>query len=90
MRVTPGDDVVWQQLEEETVLLAIGSGRYYRLDPVGSRMWALLDELGDLDRVSERMLAEWDADPQRLRSDLDALVAQLAEAKLLTVEPRAA
>lgn len=88
--MTPGDDVLWQQIEDETVLLAIGSGRYYRLDPVGSRMWALLEELRDLDRVRERMVAEYDVDPQRLGSDLDALVDQLAEAKLLTVEPRAA
>jgi Coenzyme PQQ synthesis protein D (PqqD) len=88
--VTAGDDVVWQQIEGETVLLAIGSGRYYRLDPVGSRMWALLHELGDIDRVRERLLAEFEVDPERLGSDLEALVDRLAEAELVTVEPRAA
>ena len=81
MRISP--DVLFQEIEGETVLLDPGVERYYALDDVGTRFWQLLNEHGDVDVVVAAMLREFDVDEQTLRSDLDALLASLREAGLV-------
>lgn len=83
MRISP--DVVFQEVEGETVLLDAKAEHYYALDDVGTRFWQLLNEHGDLDAVVTAMLAEFDVDEATLRSDLESLLARLGEAGL--VEP---
>lgn len=71
-------DVVFQEVGGETVLLNVTSGVYYGLDPVGSRIWKLLAEKeGRLQAVFEAMLEEYDVNPERLEEDLLRLIRDL-------------
>lgn len=81
VRISP--DVVFQELDGETVLLDPRAERYYALDDVGTRFWRLLQEHGDPDLVVTAMLAEFEVDEPTLRSDLDALLARLSAAGLV-------
>ena len=85
-RVAVSPDIVFQQLDDEIVLLNLGNENYYSLDDVGARMWQLLAEYGDVGVVLERLEQEFDADKKTLRSDLLDLIANLQEAGLLTIE----
>jgi hypothetical protein len=85
-RVAVHGDAVWQMVDGQVVLLTLSSGRYYRLDEVGSRMWELLDEHPDTHTAFEQLLAEFDVDATTLREDLGALIGKLADAGLLRVE----
>jgi hypothetical protein len=82
-RVRVPDDVIWQVVEEQVVLLSLPESRYYRLDPVGSRMWQVLDEHGDTAQAFRVLHDEYEVDEERLREDLRAFVARLADAGLL-------
>jgi hypothetical protein len=52
---------------------------------VGTRIWHLIDQDQPLQQILETLCAEYDAPRDRLQSDLLALVAQLADAGLVTV-----
>jgi len=82
-RVVVAPDVVFRQVSGEAVILDLASERYYGLDETGTRMWVLLAEAGDLAIVHERLLEEYDVDPQVLRHDLADLVARLLAEGLL-------
>jgi hypothetical protein len=83
-RVKPSPNVVFQEVEGETVLLDLEREHYFSLDEVGARVWALLGEHGgDVEAVVAAMLAEFDVDEQTLRRDVDALMAQLRSAGLV-------
>lgn len=82
-RVEVPADVVFREVAGETVILDLESQRYFSLDPVGTRMWVLLAELGSLPAVRERLLAEFDVEPRRLSADLDDLVSHLLAEGLL-------
>jgi hypothetical protein len=69
----------------EVVLLDLASERYFGLDPVGARIWNLLDQGLSLQQVLETLSTEYDAPRERLQSDLLDLVTQLADAGLVTV-----
>ena len=80
----PSPNVVFQEVEGETVLLDLEREHYFSLDEVGARAWALLGEHdGDLESVVAAMLDEFDVDEQTLRRDLDRLLGQLRAAGLV-------
>ena len=79
-------DVVFEVLDGETVVLNLTSGEYHTLNATGTRAWQLIEEHGDLERVREAMAAEFDVEPERLARDLDTLVGDLVERKLLVSE----
>jgi len=84
-QASPAEDVLFQEVGGEAVLLNLDSESYFGLDPVGTRIWLLLAENPALDRAYEILRDEYDVEPARLESDLLALVAQLSEAGLLKV-----
>lgn len=84
-RAKPTPDVLCQDVGGEVVLLDLASERYFGLDPVGTRIWNLIDQDQPLQHVLEILCAEYDAPRERLEGDLLALVAQLADAGLVTV-----
>jgi hypothetical protein len=76
-RVAISDDVVFRELEGEAVILNLESGTYFGLDPVGTRIWSLLQEDGSLRRAFEALLQEYDVAPEKLEGDILRLVEEL-------------
>lgn len=85
-RAIPGKGVLFQQVGAEAVLLDMGSENYFGLNPVGARIWQLLGVDGSLQATFDVLCREYDASPDRLRADLLALVAELADARLVQVD----
>lgn len=77
------DDVLWQQVEDQVVLLDLRSGEYHALNESGSRMWVLLVESGDASAALERLCAEYDATRATLSCDLAEFIAALVDRGLL-------
>jgi hypothetical protein len=82
-RVKPNEDVVWRNLQGESVLLDLKSGVYFGLDSVGTRIWALLQDHDDLQGVLAELLAEYDVSEETCSRDLLNLVSVLTEKGLL-------
>ena len=74
------EDVLFQQLDNESVILDIKTERYFGLNQVGTRVWQLLPKYSDLEVLLSILLAEYDIEENILRQDitelLDALVLQ--------------
>jgi hypothetical protein len=85
-RITIPDDVLFRDLEGEAVILSTESGKYYGLDEVGTRMWNLLSQHGQVEPVYQALLAEYDVAEDRLQQDLLDLVDKLAAEGLLQVD----
>jgi hypothetical protein len=85
MRASVPADVLVQELQGESVLLNVGTGRYFGLDEVGTRMWAVLTTAESLQAAYDTLLAEYDVDGQRLEGDFRTLVEKLVEHGLVEV-----
>lgn len=81
--VAISSDVVSRDLEGEAVILNLESGTYFGLDPVGTRIWSLLQASGSLRRAFDVMLQEYDVAPQKLEDDMLRLVRELCAKGLL-------
>lgn len=85
-RVRLPDDVLISNLQEESVILNLNSERYFGLDNVGTRMLSVLSESNSIENAYERLLAEYDVDPQALRQDLSSLIENLVQQGLVQIE----
>ena len=85
-KVSPSPEVLFQEVGGEAVLLDLASESYFGLDDVGTRIWQLLQDGGDLRGVHQRMLDEYDVEPARLEADLLQHLAELADAGLVRLD----
>ena len=84
-KVTISSEVLAQEVDEETVLLDMKSESYFGLDEVGTRIWQLLKDTGNLQTVYDTMCEEYDVDEKQLKKDLLDHVTQLVEAGLISL-----
>lgn len=73
-------------LGDERVLLNVASGVYYGLDPIGSRVWELLEVPRSVGHLTESLQAEYAVDAATCESDLVALLERLLVEGLIEVE----
>lgn len=83
--VEPNDDVLFQEVGGEAVLLNLGSESYFGLNEVGTRIWQLLGKNSLLQHVYDVLKDEYDVMPEQLQSDLLTLVDEMAKAGLVQV-----
>lgn len=86
VRVSISDDVLFQEIFGECVLLNMASEHYFGLDDVGTRIWQLLAEDGDPANVLTQLRQVYDVDEATLRTDLAKLLEQLSNEGLISVE----
>ena len=78
-------DVLAHDLQGETVILNLNTGVYWGLDPVGTRVWQLLQQQARVGAILETLLTEYDAAEDQLRQDLLNLLSRLMENGLVEV-----
>lgn len=84
--VTCSPDVASRVLDGEAVLLDLVSGKYFGLDPVGSRVWELLAGGARVGELRAALLREYDAPEAVLAQDLDDLLGTLERRGLVRFE----
>lgn len=80
------ENVLFQEIEGECVLLNMESEQYFGLDEVGARMWQILAQGGDPLKVLTQMQLEYETDEETLRKDLSNLLEELKNEDLIAVE----
>ena len=86
-RVVVSRDQVSTNLSGEEVILSVKDGVYYGLDPVGARIWALMQERHSLAEVADTITAEYDVERDRALDDLLRLATDLLASGLIEVVP---
>jgi hypothetical protein len=84
-RISVPDGVLVRDLDGESVVLNLQTEKYYGLDAVGTRMWAVLTTTPTIQSAYEALLQEYDVEPERLGADLRRLIGDLLEHGLLLV-----
>ena len=84
--ITLSPDVISQEVSGETVLLDLESENYFGLDEVGTRIWQLIEEKGDLQAIFDTLLLEYDVTEERLLQDLEALIMEVEKLGLVNLQ----
>jgi len=76
-RVSIPENVMFRELEGESVILDLDGESYFGLDRVGTRMWRLLTDSASIQEAYDLLLDEYEVEPERLRDDLASLLETL-------------
>jgi hypothetical protein len=72
-------------LGDEAAILQTRSGVYYGLDPVGARIWKLLEKPRSVKDLRTAILDEYDVEPAQCESDLLKLLEKLHTEGLIEI-----
>ena len=83
--VTISPDVLFQEINGETVLLDLRSEAYFGLDEVGTRLWQLLQHEQELAAIHAVMVEEYEVNSDQLKQDLARHIQELETAGLVSL-----
>jgi hypothetical protein len=84
LRLNP--DVVSRRLDDEVVLVHLGTNQIYRLNATGARFWELAAEGLDERAIAARLRAEFDVGEEQVRGEIASMVERLASEGLVRAE----
>jgi len=87
--VVAAKDQVSCDLAGEAAILNIKSGVYYGLDPVGARIWNLMQEPRKVVEIQNVITEEYDVEPEQCARDLAGLLEKLLAEGLIEVKDAA-
>lgn len=78
-------DQVSTLLQGEVVILNVKSGKYYNLNPVGSRIWELIEQPASILSIVDAIAGEYDVERERCAADVDNMLRAMHAAGLVEV-----
>ena len=82
LRLNP--NVIAKRFDRVTVLVHISTNRIFELNETGARVWELLGQGLDVDRIVHHLVDEFDVDEAQAADELKNLLMQLRTEGLLT------
>lgn len=86
VRLQIPEGVVFEILEDQTVVLDLKGGKYFALNRTGTRVWELIQLFHDRAEIEAILVEEFAQEPAVIQRDLDKLIEGLQERGLLSVE----
>lgn len=83
----PHPDVLAAHLDGETILLHLGSKRYFRLNCTGSVVWQGVEQGLDANAITARALAEFDAPDDIVAAGVSRVLQEMERLDLLHPAP---
>jgi hypothetical protein len=83
--VVAAKDQVSCDLAGEAAILNLKNGVYYGLNPVGARVWNLIQQPRSIAEIRESILTEYDVDAARCEQDVLELLEKLNVEELVEV-----
>jgi hypothetical protein len=84
-RIKRAADLVSADLDGEIALMSVAAGKYYGLEPIGSRIWALLEATRSVSEICTILVSEFEVDRERCERELLAFLNDLAKENLIKV-----
>ncbi|HST36151.1 MAG TPA: PqqD family peptide modification chaperone [Allosphingosinicella sp.] len=84
--VARSEALLTAEVDGELIAMSVDQGACYGMNPVGTRIWALLAEPRTIDSLCDQLAEDYDVDPATCRRDVLDLLDTLAAEKLVTVK----
>jgi hypothetical protein len=78
------EEVLFQEVNDEMVLLDLSSENYFGLDEIGTRIWMLLNKGKSERQILDVLADDYEVERETLEKDVGELLGKLVEAGLIT------
>jgi hypothetical protein len=83
--VRQADNLVGCDLDGETMLMSVGEGKYYGMEPIGSRIWALMETTRSVSEICNMLLSEFEVEREQCEREVLVFLNDLAQENLVLV-----
>lgn len=84
--VVAAEEHVSSDVSDEVVILNFQDDTYYGLNPVGARIWKLIQEPRRVRDVCDQLLEEYEVTPERCEQEVAELLGDLAGRGLVSID----
>ncbi|HJT78596.1 MAG TPA: lasso peptide biosynthesis PqqD family chaperone [Gemmataceae bacterium] len=85
--IAQGEGQVSTFVDDKAVLMSVDNGKYYSLDDIGSRIWALIESPTSVGAVCDQLTQEFEVERATCEADVLALLNKLLGYDLIRVVP---
>lgn len=86
MTITKCGDWITARAGDEIVMMSVDVGHYIGLNPVGARIWDLLDTPQSASALCERLMEDFEIGPETCRKEVDDFLATLESYHAIRVD----
>ena len=86
-QVSRNEAIVFTDLDDTIVMMDVDEGQYYELDPVGARIWGLLETGRSAADLCDALAAEFDVDPDTCHRDTLEFLQAASTMRIVHVQP---
>lgn len=79
--------LLYSKIGDEIVLLTIESGKYFKVDAVGSRIWEMIKEPMTIENLCQALTGEYDISSEECLKDITLFLERLQEDNLILIHP---
>jgi Coenzyme PQQ synthesis protein D (PqqD) len=72
-------------IDDEVVMMSSEKGMYYNLNPIGSRIWELLETPQTIESLCAQLMDEYDVDEATCKQETEEFIQSLAERGLIEI-----
>lgn len=83
MNLVRNEHIECEMIGSEYVLLHMESHQVTKLNEIGGRIWSLIPECSHAEAIATRIAAEYGADEDRVREDVNRFIGELLQNRLL-------
>ena len=77
--------LLYSRVGDEIVLLTVESGKYFKVDPVGSRIWELIKEPTTIQNLCELLVEEYEISSEQCYEDTIPFLESLIKDDLILI-----
>ncbi len=85
LKINEQKEILYQDIEDEIIILNMKDENYMGLDQVGARMWNILLSSNTIQDAYDQLLEEYKVEPDTLKKDLNNFINELIKNDLVTV-----
>lgn len=80
------NELISADLDEDLVMLDIEQGKYFSLNPVGRRIWDLLENWMSKEEIIPILLEEYEVSEAECKADVSQHLKELVKLKLISIK----
>lgn len=78
------DGLLTAAVGDELLMMSVELGKYFNLNPVGARIWELLETTHTVDGLIEALTADYEVSAETARAEVERFLGALDERGLLS------
>ncbi|MEK4372520.1 PqqD family protein [Paenibacillus sp. FSL R5-0473] len=83
MNYTIDSNVIYVEMDGQSILLNMESSQYYALDQVGTFIWNLMKDGRTLNEMEQEILLAYDITEQQVKNDLKIYIDELSRVGII-------